>query len=224
MPDFELSRTESIPSEFHSPQGLFDFARSVREGLMKPGQRELPSIYLYDELGTALFEAITVTPEYGLTRADERLVRRYATAILEYLSPPVLVVELGSGSGSKTRWLLEALARREAVSYFPVDLSASALVKCRQQLHGLGSVSIVGLEKSYLDGLQEVASRRRSGQKLLVLFLGSSIGNFDRPSAEAFLCEIRRGLEPGDALLLGTDLEKSAGKMLLAYDDPAGVT
>src|SRR2546427_244348 len=85
---------------------LLDFARAVHDGLSKPGQRELPSIYLYDEIGTALFEAITFLPEYGLTRADERLLRRHAPAILEHLPPPVVVAELGSGSGRKTRWLL----------------------------------------------------------------------------------------------------------------------
>lgn len=205
-------------------QTLLDFARQVREGLSKPGQRELPSIYLYDAVGTALFEAITLLPEYGLTRADERLLRRHAGAILERLPPPVLVVELGSGSGRKTRWILETLMRREAVVYFPVDISESALAKCKQELSGLGAVSIVGLEKSYLEGLRHVASRRRPGQTLLVLFLGSTIGNFDRPAAELFLKEIRRCLLPGDALLLGTDLEKSLSVVLLAYDDPARVT
>ena len=205
-------------------KALLDFARDVRAGLSKPIQRELPSIYLYDEVGTALFEAITVLPEYGLTRADERLLQRYAATILEYLPPPVVVVELGSGSGRKTRWLLEALSHREPVLYFPVDTSASALAKCRQELSSLGAVSIVGLEKSYLEGLRDVASRRRPGQTILVLFLGSTVGNFDRPAAEHFLREIRRCLKPGDALLLGADLEKSVADMLLAYDDPAGVT
>jgi len=205
-------------------QAVLGFARDVRDGLSKPGQRELPSIYLYDEVGTALFEAITVLPEYGLTRADERLLRRYATAILERLPPPVVVAELGSGCGRKTRWLLEALACREPVAYFPVDTSPSALAKCRRELSGLGAVSIVGLEKSYLEGLREVASRRRPSQTLLVLFLGSTVGNFDRPAAEDFLREIRRCLLPGDALLLGTDLMKPVPDMLLAYDDPAGVT
>ncbi len=203
---------------------LLDFARAVRDGLSKPGQRELPSMYLYDEIGTALFEAITLLPEYGLTRADERLLRQYAPALLEHLPPPVVVVELGSGNGRKTRWLLEALARREAVVYFPVDTSPSALANCRKELSGMGGLSIVGLEASYLEGLREVASRRRSGQTLLVLFLGSTVGNFDRPAAEHFLREIRQCLTPGDALLLGTDLEKPVADMLLAYDDPAGVT
>lgn len=205
-------------------QALLNFARDVREGLGKPGQRELPSMYLYDEVGTALFEAITLLPEYGLTRADERLLRQYAPALLKHLPPPVVVAELGSGNGRKTRWLLEALARREAVAYFPVDTSPSALANCRKELSGMGGLSIVGLETSYLEGLREVASRRRPGQTLLVLFLGSTVGNFDRPAAEHFLREIRQRLRPGDALLLGTDLEKPVANLRPAYDDPAGVT
>jgi len=200
------------------------FAVAVSDSLGKVGQRELPSMYLYDELGTALFEAITLLPEYGLTRAEERILRRHAGAMLEHLPPPVAVVELGSGSGRKTRWILEALADREPVAYFPIDISAAALVKCHQELGNLGAISIVGLEKSYLEGLQEVAARRRPDQTFLVLFLGSTIGNFDPPAAEMFLRDIRRHLRPGDALLLGTDVEKSIDAMLLAYDDPAGVT
>src|SRR3989441_9961612 len=200
-------------------QALLDFARAVRDGLSKPRQRELPSIYLYDEIGTALFEAITFLPEYGLTRADERLLRRHAPAILEHLPPPVVVAELGSGSGRKTRWLLETLARREPVSYYPIDISPSALAKCALELAGVGAASIVGLETSYLEGLRDVASRRRPGQTLLGLFLGGTLGNFDRPAADVFLREIRRCLQPGDALLLGTDLEKPVAELLLAYDE-----
>src|SRR3989449_87847 len=205
-------------------QALLDFARAVRDGLSKPRQRELPSIYLYDEIGTALFEAITSRPESGLPRGDDRLWRKSAPAIIEPLPPPVLVTELGSGSGRKTRWLLETLARREPVSYYPIDISPSALAKCALELAGLGAASIVGLETSYLEGLRDVASRRRPDQTLLVLFLGSTVGNFDRPAADVFLREIRRCLQPGDALLLATDLEKPLAQMLLAYDDPAGVT
>ena len=89
---------------------LREFAVAVRDSLGKVAQRELPSIYLYDEVGTALFEAITLLPEYGLTRAELRLLRRHTGAMVEHLPPPVAVVELGSGSGRKTRWILEALA------------------------------------------------------------------------------------------------------------------
>ena len=225
MPDFGALRTDGLsPRVQRLPTHVEVFAKAVREGLSKPGQKELPSIYLYDEIGTALFETITLLPEYGLTRADERLLRRYAPTILEHLPPPVVVAELGSGSGGKTRWILEALARREPVVYYPIDMSPSALTKCERTLSSLGSVSVVGLEKSYLEGLSEVASRRRMGETLLVLFLGSTVGNFDRPAAEDFLREIRRRLLPGDALVLGTDLEKPVSDLLPAYDDPTGVT
>jgi dimethylhistidine N-methyltransferase len=213
-----------MPPRAARSQALLDFARDVREGLSKPGQKELPSKYLYDEVGTALFETITVLPEYGLTRAGYRLLRQHAPAILEHLPPPVVVAELGSGSGRMTRWILEALAHREPVAYFPVDTSPSALANCRKELSSMGALSIVGLETSYLDGLREITTRRRPGQTLLVLFLGSTVGNFDRPAAENFLREIRQCLTPGDALLLGTDLEKPVADMLLAYDDPTGVT
>src|SRR5712692_2366347 len=206
------------------PDPKLEFARDVRAGLSLAPQRMIPSMYLYDDIGTVLFEAITLLPEYGLTRADERLLRMYATAILERLPASLMVVELGSGSGRKTRWILEALAGRQPVMYYPVDISPKALAKCRHELSGLGAVSIVGLEHSYLEGLREAAARRRAGQSALVLFLGSTIGNFDRPAAETFLRDLRHNLEPGDALLLGTDLVKSTGEMLLAYNDPIGVT
>jgi len=136
----------------------------------------------------------------------------------------VIVAELGSGNGTNTRWLLEALARREAVSYFPIDISSLALSRFRQELGRIDSVSMVGFERAYLQGLLEVAARRRSGERLLVLFLGSTIGNFDRPAGADFLTQVRRILQPGDALLLATDLEKPVAQLLQAYDDPAGVT
>lgn len=201
-----------------------EFAVAVANSLRQVGQRELPSAYLYDELGTALFEAITVLPEYGLTRAEERLLRRHAGDMLGHLPPPVAVIELGSGSGRKTRWILEALAAREPVAYFPIDISAAALIKCRQELGHIGALSIVGLETSYLEGLEQAVTRRRPNQALLILFLGSTIGNFNPPAAEKFLQDIRRNLRPGDALLLGVDVKKSIHDMLLAYDDPVGVT
>src|ERR1700682_2641343 len=95
----------------------FEFAADVRAGLTKPGQKELPSKYLYDDVGSALFEVISRLPQYGLTRADERLLRRHADEIVDRLAGPVAVAELGSGSGKKTRWLLEAFCRRQRTSY-----------------------------------------------------------------------------------------------------------
>jgi len=202
----------------------YEFAADVRAGLTRPGQKELPSKYLYDDVGSALFEVICHLPEYGLTRADERLLRRHASDIVDRVGGPVAVAELGSGSGRKTRWLLEAFARRQRISYYPIEISQSALVMCEKELRDIDSISILGFEREYLDGLLEVAAYRKQGQRLLVLFLGSTIGNFDRPAALDFLSEVRCLLQPGDCLLLGTDLEKSSARLLAAYDDELGVT
>src|SRR5246127_4692820 len=96
-----------------------EFADAVRDGLTRPGQKELPSKYLYDEIGSSLFEVISHLPEYGLTRADERLLRRHADDIVDRVRGPIAVAELGSGSGKKTRWILEAVGRREKTFYYP---------------------------------------------------------------------------------------------------------
>lgn len=216
-PDSDALRTKAGPE-------LQAFAQDVRAGLSKQGQKELPSKYLYDDVGSALFDVITLLPEYGVTRAGERLLRQYAPSIIELLSAPVIVAELGSGTGRKTRWVLEALARREPVTYYPIDVSASALAMCKLNLDVLEDVSVVGLEATYLEGLRKVSKNRQRGQRLLVMFLGSTIGNFERPAAEVFLREVRGCMERGDALLIGTDLLKPVELLRLAYDDHAGVT
>jgi L-histidine Nalpha-methyltransferase len=201
-----------------------DFAGDVRAGLLRGGQKELPSKYLYDDVGSALFEVISVLPEYGLTRADERLLRRHASDIVSRIKTQVLVAELGCGSGKKTRWILEALARRQRTTYCPIEISPSALARCESELGQIECVSIVGFEQPYLDGLLAAASGRREQEHLLVLFLGSTIGNFDRDAGGRFLAEVRRIMYPGDALLLGTDLEKPLPQLLAAYNDSIGVT
>ncbi len=203
---------------------LSDLARDVRAGLSKPKQKELPSKYFYDDVGSALFEAICVLPEYGLTRADARLLRESADQVVARLPAGTIVAELGSGSGKKTRFVLEALALRQPVLYHPIDISGAALAQSEKELGLIDRVSIVGFEAEYLDGLAAVAKRREPGQRLLVLFLGSTIGNFDRPAGEAFLRRVREALEPGDRLLLSTDLVKPEPVLVAAYDDQAGVT
>jgi len=204
-------------------QPTLEFAVDVRDGLTKP-QKELLSKYLYDDVGSALFEVISVLPEYGLTRADERVLQRNAYDIVERLPLPLMVAELGSGSGKKTRWLLKALARRQHTAYCPIEISPTALAMCKRELGDIDAISILGFEREYLDGLAEVAARRKSDQHLFVLFLGSTIGNFDRPAGIEFLKGIRGTLRPGDSLLLGTDLIKPIPQLLEAYDDPLGVT
>jgi L-histidine N-alpha-methyltransferase len=189
-----------------------EFACEVRAGLTKP-QKELPSKYLYDDLGSALFDAITVLPEYGLTRADQRILDRCAREIpLEFST----VAEFGSGSGRKTRAILEALAPGD---YFPIDLSSHALERCRRELSGL--VRVEPIEASYIHGLDRI---HRNGEPILVLFLGSTIGNFDARCRTDFLRQVRSRMRAGDALLIGYDLIKPVDTLMDAYDDPSGVT
>jgi len=203
-----------------------DFATEVRVGLSLGGQKELPSKYLYDEVGSALFEVICVLPEYGLCRAGARLLERHAENMVERLHAPTIVAELGSGSGKKTRYLLEALSKkqRQRTTYYPIDISASALMQCARELSHIESVSVVGFEQAYLAGLLEVAARRQGNEQLLVLFLGSTIGNFDRPAGDEFLRQVRAILRAGDCLLLATDLLKPVPQLLRAYDDAIGAT
>jgi L-histidine N-alpha-methyltransferase len=200
------------------------FALDVRSGLGRAGQKELPSKYLYDDVGSALFEAITRLPEYGLTRAEERILRDHSDDIAEHLSAHGMVVELGSGSGRKTRQILEALAHDKSMTYCPIEISSLALVRCERELDDLAHVSILGFETEYLDGLGKAVARREPGDSVVVLFLGSSIGNFDRGPADEFLRKIRYAIKPGDMLLLGTDLEKPLTQLIPAYDDALGVT
>ncbi|HTR09688.1 MAG TPA: L-histidine N(alpha)-methyltransferase [Paraburkholderia sp.] len=201
-----------------------EFAADVRAGLTRAPQKELPSKYLYDEVGSALFEVITVLPEYGVTRAEERLLTRYAAEIVEALPSDVKVAELGSGSGRKTRRILEALCRKRPTSYYPIEISRTALQLCRRELGDIERISIVGYERDYLAGLAEVSRQRNAGEQLLVLFLGSTIGNFARLAATRFLRDIRAMLRPGDTLLLGTDLVKPVPTLIAAYDDAIGAT
>jgi L-histidine N-alpha-methyltransferase len=177
------------------------FRADVRAGLGRAGQKSLPPKYLYDELGSLLFDAITRLPEYGVWRAERRLLVQHAAEIAE-LSGADLVVELGSGSASKTRSVLEALLQHGPVTYCAVH----------------------GIARDYLPGLEEALRGRAPGKRALILFLGSSLGNFDYVAGVRFLHSIQRSLRSGDSLLLGTDLEKPEEQLIAAYDDALGVT
>ncbi|MGA3189118.1 MAG: L-histidine N(alpha)-methyltransferase [Bryobacteraceae bacterium] len=203
---------------------LTGVAEDICAGLMKEGQKELPSKYLYDAVGSRLFEVITALPEYGVTRAEDRILERHARSIAALVPKGVAIAELGSGSGTKTRRILSAFSHSHHTRYFPIEISATALAACEREVSDISAVSVVGIEREYLDGLLEVAARRQEGENLLVLFLGSTIGNFEARAALVFLRKIRSMLVPGDFLLLGTDLMKPIPVLLNAYDDPLGVT
>jgi L-histidine N-alpha-methyltransferase len=199
------------------------FAMEVRAGLLREGQKSLPPKYFYDSLGSTLFEAITLLPEYGVWRAERRLLIDNADAMASYANAS-MVIELGSGSASKTTYLLRALLAKRAVSYCVVEISRAAIEMTRRELASLSGLSVSGVEAEYLSGLEAALRARPANGKVLVMFLGGSIGNADYLSNARFLQRIRRLLQPGDGLLLGADLEKPSETLLAAYDDALGVT
>jgi dimethylhistidine N-methyltransferase len=207
-----------------SPRVNPEFAQAVVDGLGHAGQKTLPPSWLYDEVGSALFEVITVLPEYGVTRAEAGLLSHAASEIVRAAGRPALIIELGSGTGTKTRHILSAAAHYHAVQYLPIDISAAALDTCAKALGGVANVEIEPVEASYLDGIVQALERRKAGQPALLLFLGSTIGNFNRGEAAGFLRHLSKAMQPGDHLLLGADLVKSRARLLSAYDDPIGVT
>jgi L-histidine N-alpha-methyltransferase len=204
-------------------ESRFETNEEFLSGLKQRGQKELPAHYLYDPLGNALFEAITLLPEYGVTRADLRLLSRHSREIREY-GRPSLVVELGSGGGGKARGLLEALSNQMHVRYCPVDISLSALRQCTLALSDMPRIEVRPVEAPYGEGLRAALKWRDDHQPALVLFLGSSIGNFDPEQVGELLRDIRRQLAEGDLFLFSADLEKEESRMLAAYDDSLGVT
>jgi dimethylhistidine N-methyltransferase len=203
------------------PEAQALFAAEITDSLQRT-PRELPSKYFYDPLGTALFEAICRLPWYRITRSESALLATHAADILSpYRSSPLDVAELGCGSGTKMVTLLQHAAASVSRVQL-IDLSRAALEMARAQI-APHAADVIALAGSYEDGLLRVPSHRDS-RPLLMLFLGSNIGNFDRAAAHHLLRRIRETLTPGDALLLGADLVKPAHELLLAYDDPLQVT
>ncbi|HET9832280.1 MAG TPA: L-histidine N(alpha)-methyltransferase [Vicinamibacterales bacterium] len=186
--------------------------------------RQLPSRYFYDDLGSALFDAICRLPWYEVTRAERRLLTNYGRQILARVPNLTTIIELGPGNGEKLGVLVNAgRVGTPHLNLRLVDISPSALELSRQRLSALPNVDIATYEAEYEAGLAAAAAETRWG-RALALFLGSNIGNFDRPGAASFLREIRASLMLGDMLLLGVDLVKPERDLLLAYDDPLGVT
>ena len=201
-----------------------DFANDIRRDLsLIP--KQIQSKYLYDALGSCLFEAISRLPWYRITRAERKLLGRCSQDVVASLADPLTLIELGCGSGEKVAMLAEALSRlRRPAAVHLIDISPTALEASERTLGRFEHVSVVGHRATYEEGLRRVAGQRSGHGAVLVLFLGSNIGNFDPPAAHEFLTEIRGSLRPDDGLLLGADLVKPEAALLAAYDDPLGVT
>jgi dimethylhistidine N-methyltransferase len=199
-----------------------DYAEEVVRGL-SARPKTLPCKLFYDERGSALFEEITRLPEYYPTRTEFEILQQCSSEIVQAAGSPISVVELGAGTATKTSTLLRAVARRQIqVKYFPVDISPSALAEAKERVRrDLPGVHVEPVIADFGNGfgfLSEVPGRK------LVLYLGSSIGNFDPGDAASLLRKVRERLSEGDALLLGTDMVKSPRVLVPAYDDAKGVT
>lgn len=222
-------------------------AEDVRKGLTSPQKRFLPK-YFYDELGSQLFEAICLLPEYYLTRAEDEILRNYADEIVASVEGKKTLLEMGSGSASKTRLIIEALLReQDELLFMPLDISATALdSSSRILLQSYPRLRIEAYAADYFAGMAELTKSesrktalaevtwankpfRQSGRepdrrRTLALFLGSNISNFDTEEALRFLKAMRGVLHKGDGLLLGADLKKDRATLEAAYNDALGVT
>ncbi|HEU5349989.1 MAG TPA: L-histidine N(alpha)-methyltransferase [Terracidiphilus sp.] len=200
-------------------------AAAVRAGLTARPKR-LPAWLFYDEAGSRLFEEITELEEYYLTRTERRIFLDFQEEILDAAScgRRLRIAELGAGSAEKTRLLLAgALERQGRVVYEPVDVSATALEAARECIEReLRGVEVRPRVADYTRGLE--LDEAEDDERRLVLYIGSSIGNFEPEQAAALLKGVRAGLRAGDGLLLGVDLVKEDSVLLAAYDDAAGVT
>lgn len=205
------------------------FARDVLEGLQKK-PKSLEAKYFYDAVGSELFEKITRLPEYYLTRTEAALLRQCAPSLAELMGDNVTLVELGSGSSTKTAILLESfLETSDGLHYLPIDISKTMLTETADRLDArYPKLDITPIASQYEPGLKRastlVAEDEHVPDRMLVVFLGSSIGNMTPEDAVRFLNELREHLEPKDAFLIGFDLQKDVAIMTAAYNDDAGVT
>ena len=202
---------------------LAAFARDVREGLTAY-PKQLSCCYFYDNEGSFLFEEICDLPEYYLTRAEREILEGHAAElVLRFPTHPALV-ELGSGNAAKTRLLIEAFLKRHGtLRYVPIDICGTVLEESsRQLLHDYPGVEILAIAAEYREGLRHL-EQAVAGPRL-ILWLGSNVGNFDRPAAAQFLQTIRAAMTVADALLIGIDLRKDRAVLERAYADSQGVT
>jgi dimethylhistidine N-methyltransferase len=206
-----------------TPLRAASFAEDVRAGLGARPYR-LSAKYFYDDLGSCLFEAITRLPEYYLTRVERDLLLSYGGQIVEAFDEPLELVELGSGSANKTRLIIDAIFTRQSdLVFHPIDISADALTESSLALVGAYDRLRVSAYASDYFALLRERSLRTTG-RVLALYLGSNVGNFEPAEARRLLELLAGSLKPGDGLLIGYDLKKDSSILELAYDDPTGVT
>jgi len=217
-----MTTTPVSPASFHISDKI---ASSVYEGLLS-NPKWLPSWLFYDSAGSRLFEEITRIPEYYVTRTERAILEARASEIVTRAAGQnaLRLVELGAGSAEKTRLLLSAaVERQDTVFYEPVDVSASALIEAQMRIEEeIPGVLVCPRVEDYTHNLE--LDTTLPTERRLVLYIGSSIGNFEPGESLLLLERVRAALDPGDCLLLGVDLVKGEVVLEAAYDDAAGVT
>lgn len=219
-PKREDGRTGDVQEESFTSQGIVE---DTRRGLLDD-PKWLSSLYFYDHLGSELFERITETPEYYPTRTEEGLLRDHIDQILEQAGTDLTLAEMGSGSSRKSRVVIEALVAKQGDSvYLPVDVSADFLHEVAVDLEkSFPGIHVQPIAAEYSDGLRQIGEHPAT--RRLVMFLGSSIGNFEPDEQLGLLKTAYDSLSPGDTFLLGTDLIKDEAILDAAYNDSDGVT
>jgi dimethylhistidine N-methyltransferase len=200
-----------------------NFSEDVKIGLTSES-KYLPFVYFYDHIGSQLFEKICELPEYYLTRAETNILETNADNIVSHFSEKAVLVELGSGSSTKTRILIEAFLERQRLTHYtPIDVSHQMLEESScSLLREYPDLEINAIAARYNDGIDHLNIRK--DQQNLITWLGSSIGNFDRPEVTAFLRHIQKIMHPNDRFLVGIDLQKDKSIIEKAYNDAQGVT
>ncbi len=227
--DEPAARQQVIAEPVSEPISDGQIAAAVRAGLNSSPKR-LPPWLFYDKAGSRLFDEITERPEYYLTRTERSILASHADAMIAQAAAGarLRITELGAGSADKTRILLKAaVAQQDTLVYEPVDVSASALEAAKKRIEReIPEVLVAPRVMDYTQGKGRGLHLEPTppGERRLVLYIGSSIGNFEPREAMRLLQRARAGLNPGDGLLLGVDLVKDESTLLAAYDDAAGVT
>jgi dimethylhistidine N-methyltransferase len=192
--------------------------------------KTLKSKYFYDKIGSALFEQLCLQPEYYITRIETNILRERSADIVSICSEDISVVELGSGTAAKTRILFEdVLQRQNSLHYFPIDVSHSILLESIKRLSlDYPNLHITGISSDYANGIDKatdfITAEHHVPPRKLILFLGSSIGNFEPTEAVSFFQMLRSKMERNDLLLVGFDLQKNPAILNSAYNDKAGIT
>ena len=211
---------------------LEDFTKEVIKGLSKKRKRLNPTLF-YDQKGSELFEQICLQPEYYLTVTEYKIIIENINSLLQlYDNKEVCIVELGSGSSKKTKILLKYFLEKQngSLHYFPIDISKTFLYKsCLKLQNDLPKIITHPIASDYLDGLEKVVTKFINSQNnipnnKLILFLGSSLGNFEPKDALTFLQNLREKMNKQDSLLIGFDLQKKKNILEAAYNDLEGIT